>query len=95
MRGCTCRLALGARQDAELPGSVVAERPDQVWAMDFEFDETREGRPIKILNVTDEFTRECLASFPARSINADRTVSVLEELVEWRRHHRPAPQLVR
>jgi len=41
-------------------------------------------RPIKIFNVTDEFTRECLASFPARSINADRVVSVLEELVEWR-----------
>lgn len=54
----------------------MAERPDQVWAMDFEFDETREERPIKILNVTDEFTRECLASFPARSINADCTVSV-------------------
>jgi transposase InsO family protein len=46
------------------PGSVVAERPDQVWAMDFEFDETREGRPIKILNVTDEFTRECLGLTP-------------------------------
>jgi len=52
--------------------------------MDFAFDETREGRPIKIFNVTDEFTRECLASVPARSINADRVVSVLEELVDWR-----------
>jgi len=52
--------------------------------MDFAFDETREGRPIKIFNVTDEFTRECLASVPARSINADRVVSVLEELVCWR-----------
>ena len=66
------------------PGNVVAAHPDQVWAMDFAFDETREGRPIKIFNVTDEFTRECLASVPARSINADRVVSVLEELVCWR-----------
>jgi putative transposase len=66
------------------PGNVVADHPDHVWAMDFEFDITKEGRPIKILNITDEFTRECLASRPARSINADRVVSVLEELVEWR-----------
>ena len=73
------------------PGNVAAERPDQVWAMDFCFDETVEGRPIKIFNVTDEFTRECLASLPARSINADRTVSVLEELLE----RRGAPAYVR
>ena len=25
------------------------------------FDRTREGRPLKLLNVVDEFTRECLA----------------------------------
>jgi transposase InsO family protein len=68
------------------PGSVIAEHPDHVWALDFCFDQTHDGRPIKILNVTDEFTRECLAAIPARRINADRVVSVLEELVEWRGH---------
>jgi transposase InsO family protein len=72
------------KKGRQAPGNVVADHPDHVWAMDFEFDETREGRPIKILNITDEYTRECLASVPARSINADRVVSVLEELVEWR-----------
>jgi putative transposase len=60
------------QQGRRAPGNVVAGHPDHVWAMDFEFDQTREGRPIKILNITDEFTRECLASLPARSINADR-----------------------
>jgi putative transposase len=78
------RLGRRRKVGRKAPGKVVAERPDQVWAMDFCFDETKEGRPIKIFNVTDEFTRECLASFPACSINADRTVSVLEELVQWR-----------
>jgi putative transposase len=86
--GCTRRRRKVGRR---APGNVVAECPNQVWAMDFAFDETREGRPIKILNVTDEFTRECLASVPARSINADRTVSVLEELVDWR----GAPEYIR
>jgi transposase InsO family protein len=72
------------RRGRRAPVDVVANHPDHVWAMDFEFDQTREGRPIKILNITDEFTRECLISMPARAINADRVVSVLEDLLEWR-----------
>ena len=66
------------------PGSVTASHPDHIWALDYVFDETREGRPIKVLNVTDEFTREALACVPARSLDADRTVGVLEGLVEKR-----------
>ena len=31
-----------------------------MWALDFWFDETAEGRRIKLLNVVDEFTREAL-----------------------------------
>lgn len=48
--------------------------------MDYEFDETAGGRRLKILNVTDEFTREALACVPARSIDATATVAVLERL---------------
>jgi hypothetical protein len=33
-------------------------RPNVVWALDFQFDQTSEGRMLKILNVVDEFTRE-------------------------------------
>jgi transposase InsO family protein len=32
--------------------------PDQVWAIDFVSDATADGRPLKILTVTDEHTRE-------------------------------------
>jgi putative transposase len=42
--------------------------------MDYEFDETAGGRRLKILNVTDEFTREALASEVGRSIDAVATV---------------------
>jgi putative transposase len=38
-----------------------AERPGHVWAIDFQFDATSDGRMIKIANVVDEFTREALA----------------------------------
>ena len=45
-------------------GSCIRLRPEHrnhVWAYDFVFDRTREGRPLKFLNVVDEYTRECLA----------------------------------
>jgi len=36
-------------------------RPNVIWAMDFQFDTTADGRTVKMLNVIDEFTREPLA----------------------------------
>jgi transposase InsO family protein len=32
-----------------------AERPNQVWAIDFQFDSTADGRMLKLANVADEF----------------------------------------
>jgi putative transposase len=61
-----------------------AAAPNQVWALDFQFDQTREGKVLKILNVTDEFTREALAIKVERRIDADATVAVLEEIVATR-----------
>ncbi len=57
-----------------------AERPDHVWALDFQFDQTADGRVLKLLNIVDEFTREALAMHVARSIDADQTVAVLDQL---------------
>jgi len=57
-----------------------AERPDHVWALDFQFDETADGRMLKLLNVVDEHTREALAMVTARRINADATVATLDQL---------------
>jgi transposase InsO family protein len=42
------------------------ERPNHVWACDFVEDRTRDGRKLRMLNVVDEFTRECLAIRVAR-----------------------------
>ena len=63
---------------------LVAERPDQVWALDFQFDQTADGRILKLLHVVDEFTREALAIECERRIDSDATVSVLEGLVALR-----------
>ena len=61
-----------------------AERPNQVWAFDFQFDQTADGRALKLCNIVDEFTREALVMLVARGIDADRTVSELERLVAER-----------
>jgi putative transposase len=69
-----------------------AERPDHVWAFDFQFDQTADGHILKLLHVVDEFTREALAIKCARRIDADATVKVLESLSASRGR---APEFVR
>ena len=63
---------------------LEAKYPNHVWAIDYQDDQTSDGKRVRFLNVVDEFTREVLATHVARSITADMTVQVLEELVEIR-----------
>ena len=34
-----------------------AEHPNHVWSYDFVFDRTRDGKPIRMLTIVDEWTR--------------------------------------
>jgi putative transposase len=63
---------------------LTAERPDHVWALDFQFDQTADGRILKLLHVVDEFTREALDVLCERRIDADLTVATLEGVVAER-----------
>jgi transposase InsO family protein len=51
-----------------------------VWSYDFVWDETADGRMLKILPVVDEFSRKCLTIEVARSITAVDVIRVLERL---------------
>lgn len=64
-----------------LTGRLRASRPNQVWAVDFQFDETVDQRRLKMANIVDEFTRECLAIRVGRSCDADQLIDVLEVLM--------------
>jgi len=78
--------------DSTVPAKRLrAEQPNQVWAFDFQFDQTADGRVLKLLNVVDEFTREALLMLVERNIDADRVVSELERLVA----ERGAPEYLR
>ena len=68
------------------------KRPNHVWALDFQFDTTTDGRLLKLLHVVDEHTREALAIEVERRIDADHTVRVLDRIV---RERGAAPELVR
>ncbi|BBX25034.1 hypothetical protein MALV_01590 [Mycolicibacterium alvei] len=63
-------------------GAMCPIQPNVIWAMDFQFDTTADGRTIKMLNIIDEFTREALAIHVDRAINADRVVDILDQLVD-------------
>ncbi len=54
-----------------------AERPNQVWAVDFIHDRDERDRPLKWLSVVDEFTRECPALEVGRSMTARGVAEVL------------------
>ncbi|MGV0476848.1 IS3 family transposase [Mycobacterium kansasii] len=57
---------------------VVADAPNVVWAIDFQFDSTTDGKAIKIASMLDEHTRESLLNIVERSITAERLVTELE-----------------
>jgi len=65
-------------------GSCVrlrAHRPNHVWSYDFVADRTTDGRQIRILNVIDEYSRECLASVARRSFRATDVIEVLADIM--------------
>jgi putative transposase len=72
-------------------GAMCPIAPDVLWALDFQYDQSADGRLIKLLNVVDEYTRESLAIEVSRSIDADHVVRVLDRLAKERR----APRFVR
>ena len=57
-----------------------AERPNHVWSYDFMEDRTHDGRKIRMLNIVDEYTRECLAIRVDRRLNSTSVIDVLTDL---------------
>ena len=57
-----------------------AEHIDHVWSYDFVMDQTIDSRPVKLLPIVDEYTRECLCLGVARSIKAADVIETLRQL---------------
>jgi transposase InsO family protein len=76
------RRRLGTRGNGIL--RYRARQKNQVWAWDFIFDRTSNGRSLKWLSIVDEYTRECLALEVGRTMTARDVIDVLMELVQTR-----------
>jgi putative transposase len=57
-----------------------AEHRDHVWSYDMVEDKTHDGKKFRILNIIDEYSRECLMVFVSRRIRSTEVKDCLLEL---------------
>lgn len=72
------------RNGASTTAITDADAPNVVWAIDFQFDSTRDGRMFKIASMVDEHTRESLLDVTERSITAEHLVGELDRIIAAR-----------
>jgi putative transposase len=72
------------RLGASTANPPKADAPNMVWAVDFQFDATTDGRPIKIASIVDEHTRECLGGLVERNITGDDLIDELDRIATTR-----------
>ena len=56
------------------------EHPNHVWSYAFVEGRTHDGRKFRMLNIIDEFTRECLAIRIGRKLNSTDVIDALSDL---------------
>ena len=73
------RRAVGSRAPI-----LVESKPNARWSVDFVHDQLACGRRLRILNIVDDVTRECLAAIPDTSISGRRVARELTALIKRR-----------
>lgn len=63
---------------------AALSRANQEWSMDFVQDGLATGRAVRLLNVVDSFTRECLAIEVDSCLSSRRVTRVLDWIIEQR-----------
>lgn len=67
-----------------------ATGPNQRWSMDFVSDQLANGNRIRMLNIVDDFTRECVVIEVDTSLSGHRVARVLDRLA----HSRGLPKVI-
>jgi hypothetical protein len=65
-------------------GSCVRLRPEQpnhVWSYDFVSARTHDGRTVRVLNLIDEHSRECLMIRPERRWSSAKVIEALADVM--------------
>ena len=64
-------------------GACIRLRPthrNHAWSYDFVMDRTSDGRPIRMLTIVEEYTRECLAIDVAKKLTSEDVLERLSDL---------------
>jgi putative transposase len=69
---------------------MVSNRVNERWSMDFVSDQLANGRRFRVLNIVDDFSRECVLQVVDFSISGQRLARELDQLSE----HRPLPRTI-
>ena len=72
----------GPGQDGNCAWSRLALRPGHTWSYDFVSLRTVDGRPLRLLNVVDEYTVVAVGFHVGRLIGARAVLATLERLFE-------------
>ena len=83
--GLTVRKRRVRRRAVGIRAPIVVEaKANARWSLDFVHDQFANGRRLRILNIVDDVTRECLAAIPDTSISGRRVARELTALVQLR-----------
>jgi len=83
--GLTVRKRIGRKRAVGTRTPIVIPHgPNQRWSLDFVSDSLSCDRRFLILNVSDDFSRECLATFVDPSLSGDRIARELDRITEMR-----------
>ena len=83
--GLTVRKRRALRRAAGSRAPILVEsEPNARWSADFVHDQLACGRRLRILNIVDDVTRECLAAIPDTSISGRRVARELTALIKRR-----------
>ena len=61
-----------------------AQRPNELWAMDFMLDALHDGRRFRVLPIVDTYTKECLRIEVDTSIRGERVAEILSQIAAFR-----------
>ncbi|WP_225430157.1 IS3 family transposase [Deinococcus detaillensis] len=75
------RKKITARERVQKP---VVSAANQRWSMDFMSDQLASGRRFRVLNVVDDFTRECLMMYVGTSITGSDVARLLGDVLAER-----------
>ena len=71
--------------------AVKAQYPNHIWAIDFQYDTTDDGRKFRSVSIIDECTRESLADHTAASITGRDVIALIDRIAAQRGY----PQILR